>query len=459
MVSEELMLLHTNDIHSHLENWPKVRHFIQSQQNQARRQGHQTFVFDIGDAIDRQHALTEATLGQANVKLMNEIGYTAATVGNNEMLGLDHEALNHLYDEANYPILVSNILDASTHQRPEWADDYKIVTTKAGQKIALFGLTAPFERTLPLLGWEPVDIDVTLERLLPELQAQADTIILLSHLGLPTDRDLADRYPALDLIMGAHTHHVLPDGEWHGDTLVAAAGRYGSHVGTVQMTLENGKMTSAHAKAWPTETMPELPEDAEEKEHFAKLGNQKLTQRVIADMPTIYSRKLTDEHRLIDLGLTSLQNFYEADVAVLSSGMFLTDLPAGPVTQKDLHDCLPHAVHPMLTKLTGHELQRLLLEIQKNRNFLLSYQVKGMGFRGHQAFGEMVWAGLAQDADGNWWVNHRPLDPYQTYTIAGLDHYLFIPFFPTIEIAGINQMNYDVLLREVVAATLTKKFN
>ncbi|MBM7616524.1 2',3'-cyclic-nucleotide 2'-phosphodiesterase (5'-nucleotidase family) [Weissella uvarum] len=458
-MQENLLILHTNDLHSHLENWPKVKRYIKTQQQHAQRQAVQNFVFDIGDAIDRQHPLTEATAGQANIQLMNDIGYSAATVGNNEVLGLNHAQMDQLYDEANFPIVLANVLDAKTHQLPKWAQAYRILTTKGGQKLAVLGLTAPFERTLPLVDWEPEPVDETLERLLPELKQQADTIILLSHLGLPTDRQIAEKFNDIDLILGAHTHHVLPEGEWHGKTLLAAAGRYGSHVGKVRLSIENGKMVQAQATVQATDELPSLPEDQAQIDQWYQRGTKKLRQEQLANLPVTYSTDLQQQHRLIDLGLDSLKDYWSTDLALLSSGMFLADLPAGPVNKNDLHEILPHAVHPMRTTLVGHELARLVFEIKKNQGFLLNYQIKGMGFRGnHQAFGKMVWSGLELDADGNIWVDSQPLDPYRQYAIATLDHYLFIPFFPTIEIAGTNQMDYDVVLREVVAHYLQKKF-
>ena len=45
-----------------------------------------------------------------------------------------------------------------------------------------------------------------------------------------------------------------------------------------------------------------------------------------------------------------------------------------------------------------------------------------------------------------------------TYTIGGLDHYMFIPYFPTLEIAGQNVMSYDTVIREDFAAYLADTF-
>ena len=101
--------------------------------------------------MDRVHPLTEATEGQFNVELMNRLDLTAATIGNNEGLGLTHEMLSHLYDEANFPVLLSNLATNFAQSEP------LIVTTSFGLRIGLIGLTAPYVLAYPQAGWELSD--------------------------------------------------------------------------------------------------------------------------------------------------------------------------------------------------------------------------------------------------------------------------------------------------------------
>ena len=70
-MSDQIAILHTNDLHSHLERWPKIRRHLLTRKRQLVRDGHSVLTFDIGDFMDRQHPLTEATFGQANISLMN----------------------------------------------------------------------------------------------------------------------------------------------------------------------------------------------------------------------------------------------------------------------------------------------------------------------------------------------------------------------------------------------------
>lgn len=108
---EKLVILHTNDLHSHFENWPKIRRFMLGTRAAEQAEGASVLAFDDGDAMDRSAPLTEATQGQINVQLLNEIGYDAATIGNNEGVGNPHDVLEHLYDHANFPVALANLFE------------------------------------------------------------------------------------------------------------------------------------------------------------------------------------------------------------------------------------------------------------------------------------------------------------------------------------------------------------
>lgn len=104
---EKIVILHTNDLHSHLENWPRIRRFLdQRKRENEKKENTTTITVDLGDFVDRWHPLSEATNGQANILLMNEVGYDAATIGNNEGVGNSKEDLNHLYDHAEFDIIL-----------------------------------------------------------------------------------------------------------------------------------------------------------------------------------------------------------------------------------------------------------------------------------------------------------------------------------------------------------------
>ena len=89
---EVIHVYHTNDIHSHFENWPQTSRFLRDKRSESERQNEAYFLFDIGDHVDRSHPFTEGTNGKGNVLLLNEAGYDAVTIGNNEGITMPKEA-------------------------------------------------------------------------------------------------------------------------------------------------------------------------------------------------------------------------------------------------------------------------------------------------------------------------------------------------------------------------------
>lgn len=455
-MDEQLVILHTNDIHSHLENWPRLRRFLKTQKHAYEQAGATVLTLDIGDAMDRVHPLTEATNGQANVTLLNQVDYDGVTIGNNEGLGNTKEQLDHLYDEAHFDVILGNLLDAKTGSLPDWAISHKFVKTAAGTRILLLGLTAPYSMTYPLVGFQPVEVEVALDQLLATYAGQYDCLILLSHLGLDVDRRIANHYPQFDLIVGAHTHHLLIEGEQVNQTMLAAAGKYGQYVGTVEMNLADHHSVAVTARVTKTATLAEKAEDRAEIDRYEQRGETLLDRQLVAALPHALNGSWESNSPLMVQGLASLKEDAGTDAAILNGGLFLTDLPRGIVTRKDIHELLPHAMHVMKVTLTGADLYRLIREMEKNRQFLMRFPIKGMGFRG-QLFGALCYDGISYNPHNRVVSWHgEPLVAKQQYTVAMPDHYLFIPFFPTIEIAGQNTILYDKLLRTVFGDYLAK---
>ena len=64
-IMKNLHIYHINDLHSHFENWPKIRRFLLEKEAFHEMNGEEVLLFDIGDACDTVHPLTEATNGKA----------------------------------------------------------------------------------------------------------------------------------------------------------------------------------------------------------------------------------------------------------------------------------------------------------------------------------------------------------------------------------------------------------
>ena len=249
-MTEKLTILHLNDWHSHFETYPKLKRFFQDYADQDA----EVIKIDVGDNIDRWHPMTDATQGKYNVQLMNELGIDFATIGNNEGIGLAKTMLNQVYENANFDVILGNLEDEAG--RPTWAKPYKIYETALGTKIVFLAYTFPYYLTYHPGGWQVLDPITCLNRDLeiPEVKS-ADFHILLSHLGLPFDEKITAEVPEIDLIIGAHTHHVFEDGACLNGTYLAAAGKYGQFAGEINLTFEHHELSDITIHAHETSHM------------------------------------------------------------------------------------------------------------------------------------------------------------------------------------------------------------
>lgn len=455
---ERVHIYHTNDIHSHFENWPRISGYLREESKRLEQENETVFSFDIGDACDRVHPLTEATDGTANILLLNEVGYDAVTIGNNEGIGSSKKQLSHLYDEANFPVVISNLFDAKTGFPPEWARIFHVIQTKSGHKIGLFGLTAPFPTSYKPIGWDVKNPDEVIGDILEMITPLVDSIILLSHLGIGEDQRIAELYPMISVIIGSHTHHLLPQGKVVRNTLLAAAGKYGQYIGHIELEIEKNKIIAANATVKETATIKAPENETEMIESYEIKGHQLLNEQVIAAIPATFSVNWQGKSELVEIGLEALKEYAHTDAAILNAGLFMQPLIEGTITKDDLHKILPHPMRILRCTLDGENLIRMIYEMEKNRLFLRNFPIKGIGFRG-KVFGEICYNGVAYDkmtGEVSWLG--KPIEQSKQYTFATVDHFMFIPFFPTIEIKGENEVLFPYFIRNVVGQYLKKHY-
>lgn len=270
--TKQITILHTNDVHSHLEPFPADHYRNPNQGGVARRatlvesirkENPNTLLFDAGD-IFQGTPYFNFYGGELEFKLMSMLKYDAATIGNHDFdNGID--GLFAQLPHAKFEFLSANYDFSNTvlnsHVKP-----YKIFV-KDGLKIGVFGLGIElkglvdprmFKETVYL---NPVEIAQDITRILKQEQ-NCDLVICLSHLGYNyknesdkiSDLVLASKTKDIDLIIGGHTHTFLPKptvtknsvGE---NVLVNQVGCYGINVGRVDFYFDNDKNKIAKGKS------------------------------------------------------------------------------------------------------------------------------------------------------------------------------------------------------------------
>lgn len=455
---ETIHLYHTNDLHSHFENWPTIVQFINKRREFHVKNHEQMFLLDIGDHADRFHPITEATNGKANVELLNMLQYDAVTIGNNEGITFSHDDLDSLYEKAEFPIIVSNLY-TELGERPEWTVPYQILTLNNGVKVALLGVTVYYEKFYALLGWKVKDPFQSILETVQQVKEQADIIVLLSHLGISDDEIIAREFPDIDIIIGGHTHHVLQRGKKIDDTLVAGAGKYGQYVGHISLTVNSEQKELVNCEASIT-SMMEQYEGCSETEVWLKQMLLKSEEKLSEVVGVLKDDLTLDWFKDSPFPLylaRALRQWCHGEVSMINSGILLEPLSKGPVTKKDLHRICPHPINPCKVELKGDVLKEVIIQAREER--MEHLELKGLGFRG-KVMGRMVFDGIdvktERLADGKEHVTEiivlgEPINLDRVYAVATVDMFTLGPLYPEISHSEKKLFYMPELLRDLLA--------
>ncbi|RKQ19342.1 bifunctional 2',3'-cyclic-nucleotide 2'-phosphodiesterase/3'-nucleotidase [Ureibacillus endophyticus] len=281
-----LRILGTSDIHTNIMNYD---YYKDTESNslglvktatlikKAREENQNTLLFDNGDSIQGtplgsyKQAVAVLKDGEEHpsITAMELLDYDGSTFGNHEFnYGLDY--LDEVLDDADFPYVNANIKDATTGENlytPYVLIDKEVVDSQGNKttiKVGVTGIVPP-----QILNWDKshlegkivVDDSVqAVEKVVPVMEKEgADVIVVLSHSGLgDTTHEVGEedvtylltKVEGVDAIITGHAHQVFPgqvDESLTGVDLeqgtingvpVVMPGKYGSHLGVIDLTLE-----------------------------------------------------------------------------------------------------------------------------------------------------------------------------------------------------------------------------
>lgn len=221
----QLTILHTNDVHSRIEPFPMDGSRNQGMGGVARRaalikkirtEQPNVLLLDAGD-IFQGTPYFNMFGGELEMKLMSDMGYDAATMGNHDFDNGIAGFVKQL-PHAKFPFLVSNYdfsnTDLNGKTRP-----YKIFK-KQGIRIGVFGIGLELAGMVDKKNYGDTvyqDPVAKANEMASRLRNDhhCDLVICLSHLGYKykekkvSDQILAATTRNIDLIIGGHTHTFM----------------------------------------------------------------------------------------------------------------------------------------------------------------------------------------------------------------------------------------------------------
>jgi 5'-nucleotidase len=456
---QRLVILHTNDIHSHFEQMPKIAGYFNKVRESVPQES--LLTLDIGDHMDRMRGETEGTNGLANIAIMNATGYEAMVLGNNEGLTFTPDVLEEVMrNHARFTVLGSNIHDAATGRIPEWMEPYRILN-KAGIRIGLIGVTAAFTDFYDLLGWQVQDPIEATAHYAQLLRPQVDVLIVMSHLGLRLDERLAQEVEGIDLILGGHTHHLLEEPLAVGGSYLCATGKFGRYAGRVDLEFDAAQRRIVRV----TGRVIDMTAEEDDSSVAALLEQYQVSSRAALDTEVArLSEPLRldwyGESQLGNLVAAGLRRWTSAEVGLVNSGQLLQGLQEGVVTRGRLLEICPGPINPCRIRLSGAKLLQALEESLLSE--FTEKRIKGYGFRG-EVLGGLCLDGLRVEYDPRRQpyhqimevlVNGSPLELEREYVVGTVDMFTFGTGYLSLSKGTSTEYLLPEFLRDVLSRQL-----
>ncbi|MFA1736660.1 5'-nucleotidase C-terminal domain-containing protein [Lysinibacillus fusiformis] len=397
-----LSVLHVNDTHARANELPKLATAVKEQRETKKN----VLTLHAGDAFSGTLYFNEFH-GQADLALLNEIGFDAMVFGNHEFdLGSSpegHQALADFVKGAKFPFVDANtdfsaddkftgLFTDLVSSEPENGKIYSgIVKEIDGEKVGIFGLTT--EETLDIASPGKVKFTNYIEEAKKAVAAfegmGVNKIIALTHIGyndnpnVDNDILLAKNVPGIDIIVGGHDHTKLDEpfvvdtntvGEAKDATLIVQANEYVKYLGTLDVTFDGkgvvteyggelidlGKVTEDTALVKLLAPYKAKIDEVNNKEIGVKITEELANPRATeTNLESVRSNETALGNIITDGMLAKAQKYTDKTVAMAlqNGGGIRAAIPAGNITVGQVITVLPFGNTLALMDATGAELK------------------------------------------------------------------------------------------------------
>ncbi|WP_367355945.1 5'-nucleotidase C-terminal domain-containing protein [Mesotoga sp.] len=447
VMAQRLTIVHINDTHGHI--WAEGEYgglaAVATLINQVRAENPNTLFLHAGDI---NTGVPESDLQDAapDIVALNLMKVDAVAIGNHEFDN-DASVLAKQMEIAHFPFLSANI-----YKDGEPAFQEYIIKEIAGIKVAIVGFTAQETEILEYLyakDYEWKDVIEVAKEIVPKLEAQADIIIALTHMGSnpvlvgANSWELAKAVDGIDVIVDGHSHTFYERPEIINETIIVSAGEWAKNLGKLELEIVDETVIFVSFRNLPV-IAEEIEPDfavATVLDYFKKAGGEALN--TVVGETTI---KLEGDRGVVRAQDTNLGYLIcdamvwksGADLAITNSGGIRASINAGPITYRDILTVLPFGNTLYVVDVPGTALRDLLqYTATREAGQGAMPQVSGVTY--------VIENGEAKDI----LVNGAPIDDNRVYKVA-TNNYLASGGDGYAVLAGLSGYDTGFVLADVV---------
>lgn len=405
-------ILHTNDVHSRFENFARITTKIKELKDEN------TLILDAGDYHDFKDVMLQGTGGKAGADLLLEAGYDAIAIGNNEGFeGL--EILDSMVKSERLPFLSCNLvhLNGTSIQGVKRS----IIVTKSGVRFLIIGTSPNFKTFFHLLGMDTLNYKEQIQKELSDNEGKYDVCILLSHLGLIEDTDIANTMNGIDIIIDGHSHELMVEPKLVKNTVIHMSGCYGENLGVLDFEY-NGNITDINGVNINIKNVDMDENILKIIEKNRKIANDNLGVSLYSIDRDMW-HDVVEENPITNLLADAIRDVFNCDIGLINSGIMNSGIRKGEVSFKKLIEICPSPLNPTYMEIQGKYIKEAL---EQSLDPEICYKDgAGSGFRG-RFLGRLHISGATIEHDGNQInriiVNGKELDEEKYYSVATSDY-------------------------------------
>lgn len=376
----------------------------------------------------------ERLAGKQMVAAMNAFGLDYATLGNHEF-DVKEEQFHQRLEESSTTWFSSNVRDAAGEPFANISGSIILKVSDDAErevKIGLFGLTLP-SNPVPYVSYiDPFD---AARKEVEALGGEVDILVAVTHLSMAQDKQLADAFPDIDLIIGGHEHENAIAFHGPGSTPItkADANARTAYIIDLEYDHDSEEIEIEPRLQKITSEIADDPEVAEVvnfwlERAFAGFREQgfnptypiaSVTDALDGTEASVRTQSTTLTSLIAESMLASAPG---TELSIYNGGSIRIDdtVAPGPLTEYDVIRILPFGGAILSVEMTGSLLKQTLDQGLAN---------SGLG-------GYLQTANVT-NADGVWNIQGQALDPNASYQVA-INDFLLTGKEQNLEFLGDN---------------------
>jgi len=440
----DLVILHTNDIHAHDLPFKEKGHLIGGVAKidylvtSIKKQHNNVLVVDAGDFFQGT-PLFQRYGGEVEIEALNEIGYDVVELGNHEFDRGAKYLANQL-QAAKFPVLACNL---DCRQVPSLEHFVKpgLVKEINGEKIAFIGVITP-DLEKKALGLDGVKVKAPdgnwlapVGEEIKHFQNQGiNKIIIVSHCGIELDKRLAEAFPAIDLIIGGHSHTRLTQPVWimHPDntyTAIVQTGCHGRALGDIDLKFDKeGNILKSETRYRLINITSNMKEDLTLEHYLEKKEKPLLALRdkiVGFSNDTFWNHFATmpGDSAIGDLicdAIAEAETVHGVQITFQNRGGIRGKIERGPISEEMVQEILPFGNKIVCATVSGGALLAILERSSAGPHYGGFLDVHGLriGYNSEREPGKRIVYALVQNDTDKW----SPIQARESYKIAVNDY-------------------------------------